>query len=95
MLHFPRWKVLAILAVALAGVVLTVPNVLPKPWQDTVGDDTELRLKGSGQISGNLTAEDVNNLAIAPRSGSLPARLVYIDAANESAGGGQAKGSEL
>lgn len=39
--------------------------------------------------------EDLNNLAIAPRSGSLPARLVYIDAANESAGGGQAKGSEL
>jgi hypothetical protein len=35
------------------------------------------------------------NLAIALRSGSLPARLVYIDASNESAGGGQAKGSDL
>lgn len=84
MLHFPRWKVLAILAVVLAGVVFALPNVLPKPWQDTVGRD-----------SGGLPQEDATNLAIALRSGSLPARLVYIDAANESAGGGQAKGSDL
>jgi protein-export membrane protein SecD len=36
MLHFPRWKVLAILAVVLAGVIFAAPNFLPKPWQDTL-----------------------------------------------------------
>lgn len=35
------------------------------------------------------------NLAIALRSAFLPARLVYIDAANESAGSTPAKGSDF
>lgn len=43
MLHFPRWKVLAILAVVLAGVVFALPNVLPKPWQDMLRDHTGLQ----------------------------------------------------
>lgn len=36
MLQSSRWKVLAILAVVLAGVVFAAPNFLPKPWQDKV-----------------------------------------------------------
>jgi preprotein translocase subunit SecD len=38
-------------------------------------------LGGSGQISGRFTIEDANSLVIVLRSGALPARLVYIDAA--------------
>jgi SecD/SecF fusion protein len=36
-------------------------------------------LGGSGQISGNLTVEDANNMAILLRAGELPGRLVVIE----------------
>ncbi len=36
-------------------------------------------LGGSGQISGNFTVEEVNNLAILLRSGSLPASMTIIE----------------
>lgn len=71
------------LAIVIDHEVVSAPRIM------------EPILGGSGQISGSFTAEDANNLAIALRSGSLPARLVYIDAENESAGGGRAKGSDL
>lgn len=51
-------------------------------------------LGGSGQISGNFTTEEANNLAVFLRSGALPARLVYIDAVNDSAGDKQAQRSD-
>lgn len=71
------------MAIVFDGQVVSVPRI------------NEPILGGTGQISGNFTLEDANNLAIALRSGALPARLVYIDAANESAGSKPAKGSDL
>jgi protein-export membrane protein SecD len=71
------------MAIVFDGQVVSAPRI------------NEPILGGTGQISGNFTPEDANNLAIALRSGALPARLVYIDAANESAGSVLAKGSDL
>jgi len=59
-------KVGAPFAVVLDGVVLAAP-VIREPI-----------LGGSGQISGNFTAESANNLAILLRSGALPAPLTLI-----------------
>ena len=71
------------MAMVLDGQIVSIPRI------------NEPILGGTGQISGNLTPEEANNLAIALRSGALPARLVYIDAASESAGSAPAKGSDL
>jgi preprotein translocase subunit SecD len=54
-------------AVVLDGVVLTAPII------------REPILGGSGLISGNLTLESANDLAILLRSGALPAPLTIID----------------
>ncbi len=71
------------MAIVLDGEIVSIPRI------------NEPILGGTGQISGSFTPEEANNLAIALRSGALPARLVYIDAANESAGSAPAKGSDL
>lgn len=34
MMHYARWKSLAILASVLLAFLLALPNVLPKPWQE-------------------------------------------------------------
>lgn len=46
-------------------------------------------LGGSGQISGNFTAESANNLAILLRAGALPAKLTVIEQRVVGAGLGQ------
>ncbi|MGE3875104.1 MAG: hypothetical protein AB7F74_19295 [Parvibaculaceae bacterium] len=71
------------LAIILDGQVISAPRVM------------EPITGGSGQISGQFTIEDANSLAIVLRSGALPARLVYIDAANTPAPEAQATRLEL
>ena len=78
MLHFPRWKVLATLAVVLAGVVFAGSNDLPKQWQDAVR-----HLGGSVQISGQFTTAEANDLVGVLRSGAPPAPITFISMTTE------------
>ncbi len=43
MLHFSRWKTLAILASVALAVLLALPNALPGPWRDWLGQYTVAR----------------------------------------------------
>ena len=81
MLHFFRWKVIAILAAVFAGVIGAPRINEPIPG-------------GAGQISAHFTMEDAKGLAPVLRSGALPARFVYIDAAVEPIRNTQAKRSD-
>ncbi len=53
------------LAIILDGRVQSAPNI-------------ESRITGEGRISGSFTQDEVNNLALILRSGSLPATLTYL-----------------
>jgi protein-export membrane protein SecD len=61
-------------AILLDNQVLTAPTI------------NEPICGGSGQISGNFTAESANNLAIMLRAGALPAPLTVIDERTVDAG---------
>lgn len=72
MLQFTRWKVLAILAVVLAGAVFALPNVLPKPWQDTLRHYTGLSpmvrgldLEGGSSFLVELDSKELRDTLIA------------------------------
>jgi len=64
-------------AIVLDGKVISAPRIL--------GPITG----GSGQISGNFTVEQANNLAILLRAGALPAKLVIIEERTVGPGLGQ------
>lgn len=64
-------------AILLDNQVLTAPRI------------NEPICGGSGQISGNFTAESANNLAIMLRAGALPAPLTVIDERTVDASLGQ------
>lgn len=91
MLHFPRWKVLAVLAVVLAGVVFALPNVLPRPWQETVAAYTGLRPMTRGldlqggtsllmeidgrEFTGNLIGRQMDDIRTALRTARIGYKL--------------------
>jgi protein-export membrane protein SecD len=54
-------------AIILDGIVVSAPNI------------NEPILGGSGQISGNFSVQETNDLAIVLRSGALPAELVIVE----------------
>ena len=54
-------------AIILDKEIVSYPNI------------NEPILGGSGQISGNFTVEETNNLAIVLRSGALPAKLTIVE----------------
>ncbi|NJM30159.1 MAG: protein translocase subunit SecD [Rhizobiales bacterium] len=54
-------------AIILDNVIVSAPNI------------NEPILGGSGQISGNFTTEETNELAIVLRSGALPAKLTIVE----------------
>jgi protein-export membrane protein SecD len=54
-------------AIVLDGKVVSAPRI------------NEQICGGSGQISGNFTTEEANNLAIVLRSGALPAKLTIVE----------------
>ncbi|MFO0990792.1 MAG: protein translocase subunit SecD [Hyphomicrobiales bacterium] len=43
MLHFSRWKIIAILATVVLSALLALPNILPPEWQKKVGEYTIAR----------------------------------------------------
>jgi protein-export membrane protein SecD len=64
-------------AIVLDDVIISAPNIRePIPG-------------GTGQISGSMTVEDVNNLAILLRAGALPADLTIIEQRTVGASLGQ------
>ena len=81
MLHFSRWKVIAILAAVFAGVIGAPRIDEPVPG-------------GAGRISAHFTMEEAKGLAPVLRSGALPARFLYIGAAVELIRNAQAKRSD-
>lgn len=54
-------------AIILDSIVVSYPRI------------NEPILGGSGQISGNFTVEETNNLAVVLRSGALPAKLTIVE----------------
>ncbi len=54
-------------AIILDDIVVSYPRI------------NEPILGGSGQISGNFTVEETNNLAVVLRSGALPAKLTIVE----------------
>jgi protein-export membrane protein SecD len=54
-------------AIVLDGVIMSYPTI------------NEAILGGSGQISGNFTVQDTDNLSIVLRSGALPAKLNIVE----------------
>jgi preprotein translocase subunit SecD len=64
-------------AIVLDGKVISAPRIL--------GPITG----GSGQISGNFTVEQANNLSILLRAGALPAKLVIVEERTVGPGLGQ------
>jgi protein-export membrane protein SecD len=54
-------------AIILDDIVMSYPRI------------NEPILGGSGQISGNFTTEETNNLAVVLRSGALPAKLTIVE----------------
>jgi len=64
-------------AIVLDDKVLSAPNI------------REAILGGSGQISGNYTADSATNLAVQLRSGALPAKLTVIEERTVGANLGQ------
>ncbi|MGE0241236.1 MAG: hypothetical protein AB7S59_21160, partial [Parvibaculaceae bacterium] len=82
MLYFSRWKVLAILAVVLAGVIFALPNVLPKSWQDVLGDYTGLRsiargldIQGGTSVLMEVDGKDLASTLISQQLGDVRAKL--------------------
>jgi preprotein translocase subunit SecD len=65
------------LAIVLDNEVISAPRIL----QPITG--------GSGQISGNFTVEQANNLAILLRAGALPAKLTIVEERTVGPGLGQ------
>ena len=64
-------------AIVLDGKVISAPRIL--------GPITG----GSGQISGNFTVEQANNLAVLLRAGALPAKLTIVEERTVGPGLGQ------
>ncbi len=64
-------------AIVLDGKVISAPRILSPI------------MGGSGQISGNFTVEQANNLSILLRAGALPAKLVIVEERTVGPGLGQ------
>ncbi len=64
-------------AIVLDGKVISAPRILGPI------------MGGSGQISGNFTVEQANNLSILLRAGALPAKLVIVEERTVGPGLGQ------
>lgn len=82
MLYFSRWKVLAILAVIVAGILAALPNVLPKEMQDTLRQSTVLRpvtlgldLQGGSYVLMEIDRKELVNTLIVQQMGDVRAVL--------------------
>lgn len=82
MLYFTRWKVLAILACVLAGIIFALPNVLPKSMQDTLRQHTFLHpvtlgldLQGGSNVLLEVDRKELINSLIVQQMGDVRAAL--------------------
>lgn len=82
MLFFSRWKVLAILASVLLGVLFALPNVLPKNIQETLRQHTILRpvtlgldLQGGSNVLMEVDRKELVNTLITQQMGDIRATL--------------------
>ncbi len=82
MLYFSRWKVIAILASVLAGIVFALPNILPKDIQDTLRRHTILRpvtlgldLQGGSNVLMEVDRKELINTLITQQMGDVRAAL--------------------
>jgi protein-export membrane protein SecD len=82
MLYFSRWKVIAILASVLAGIIFALPNVLPKNMQDTLRQHTVLRpvtlgldLQGGSNVLMEIDRKELINTLIVQQMGDVRAAL--------------------
>jgi preprotein translocase subunit SecD len=82
MLFFSRWKVLAILASVLAGILFALPNILPKDIQDTLRQHTILRpvtlgldLQGGSNVLMEVDRKELVNTLITQQMGDVRAPL--------------------
>lgn len=82
MLYFSRWKVLAILASILAGIIFALPNVLPKDMQDKLREYTILRpvtlgldLQGGSNVLMEVDRKELINTLIVQQMGDVRAVL--------------------
>ena len=67
MLHFSRWKVIAILASVVLSILFALPNILPPAWQKAVGEYTIARpmtlgldLQGGSNVLLEVDRKDFN-----------------------------------
>ena len=82
MLYFSRWKVIAILASVLVGILFAVPNILPKDWQDTLRERTVLRpmtlgldLQGGSNVLMEIDRKELTSTLIVQQMGDVRAAL--------------------
>lgn len=82
MLYFSRWKILAILASILAGIVFALPNVLPRDMQDKLREYTVLRpitlgldLQGGSNVLMEVDRKELTNTLIVQQMGDVRATL--------------------
>jgi protein-export membrane protein SecD len=82
MLFFSRWKVLAILASVLAGILFALPNILPKDTHDFLRQYTILRpvtlgldLQGGSNVLMEVDRKELVNTLINQQMGDVRAAL--------------------
>lgn len=82
MLYFSRWKVIAILASVLLGILFALPNVLPKTAQDYLRVHTILRpmtlgldLQGGSNVLMEVDRKELTNTLITQQMGDARAAL--------------------
>jgi protein-export membrane protein SecD len=82
MLYFTRWKVIAILASVLLGILFALPNILPKNLKDTLHQHTILRpmtlgldLQGGSNVLMEVDRKELVNTLIVQQMGDVRAAL--------------------
>lgn len=82
MLNFSRWKIIAILASILVGIIFALPNVLPKDMQEKLREYTILRpvtlgldLQGGSNVLMEIDRKELTSTLIVQQMGDIRASL--------------------
>jgi protein-export membrane protein SecD len=82
MLHFPRWKSLAILASVLLAVLLALPNALPASWREVLAQYTIARpmtlgldLQGGSNVLMEVDRKNLQDQLIQQLTGDIRSAL--------------------
>jgi protein-export membrane protein SecD len=94
MLHFPRWKIAAILSVCLAGLLVSLPNLFPPAslpsWLQQTRISLGLDLRGGSYLllevdTDSVVRERLEALVDGARTGLRAANVGYLNLAAEPA----------